>query len=43
MPRLLAFDLIRETDQEFQNRSGWQYRSTSPVMLPDTIIVQPSN
>ena len=38
MPRLLAFDLLRETDQEFEARTGWTYQTTSPVSFPAVLI-----
>jgi len=38
MPRLLAFDLLRETDQQFEARTGWTYQATSPVSLPAVLI-----
>ena len=41
MPRLFAFDLVRETDQEFEARVGWVYSATSPIQLPAMIHVLP--
>ena len=38
MPNLLAFDLVRESDQEFEVRTGWEYRAASPIWLPNPVI-----
>jgi len=38
MPRLFAFDLVRESDQDFENRTGWTYHAGSPVELPGNLL-----
>ena len=38
MPTLFAFDLVRESDQEFEARTGWQYHAGSPVSLPGQLL-----
>ena len=38
MPNLLAFDLVRESDQEFEVRTGWEYHAASPIWLPNPVI-----
>ena len=41
VPRDFVFDLVRETDNQFTIRTGWVYKSTSPVLLPAAVIIQP--
>ena len=38
MPSLLAFDLVRESDQDFEARTGWVYNAGSPVVLPGRLL-----
>ena len=38
MPRLSVFDLFRESDVEFQTRTGWQFNAQAPVYIPDPTI-----
>ena len=42
MPRLNFFDLLRESDEDFINRSGWQYNpSFTYAMIPDVQVLEP--
>ena len=42
MPRLNFFDLLRESDKDFINRSGWQYNpSFTYAMIPDVQVLKP--
>ena len=42
MPRRCFFTCVRETDQQFIDRSGWVYRQGASVYLPaDDILVLP--
>ena len=41
VPRDFVFDLVRETNNQFTIRTGWVYKSTSPVLLPAAVIIQP--
>lgn len=42
MPLINFFDLLRETDQEFIQRTRWVYRADAPLHVPDPcVIVQP--
>ena len=38
MPSLFAFDLIRESDLEFETRTGWTYHAGSPIVLPSQLL-----
>ena len=38
MPSLFAFDLIRESDQEFETRTGWTYHAGCPIVLPSQLL-----
>ena len=41
MPKLSVFDLFRESDVEFQTRTGWIYSPQAPVYVPDpTFTIQ---
>ena len=37
MPKLSVFDLFRESDVEFQARTGWQFNAQG-VYIPDPTI-----
>ena len=42
MPRLNFFDLLRESDEDFIARSGWQYNpSFTYAMIPDVQVLEP--
>ena len=42
MPTKFFFDLLRETDQEFINRTGWFYRHDQFLYVPNScVLVQP--
>ena len=38
MPSLLAFDLVCESDQDFEARTGWVYNAGSPAELPGRLL-----
>lgn len=38
MPRLSVFDLFRENDAEFLNRTQWQYTAQASVYIPNNLI-----
>ena len=42
MPTKFFFDLLRETDEEFVNRTGWYYRHDQLLYVPSSsVLVQP--
>ena len=43
MPQLNIFSLLRESDEEFIQRTGWTYQPLSPVygLGPDVQILEP--
>ena len=42
MPTRFFFDLLRETDHEFVNRTGWYYRHDQLLYVPcSSVLVQP--
>ena len=42
MPTKFFFDLLRETDQDFVDRTGWFYRHDQPLYIPSPcVLVQP--
>ena len=39
MPHRDFFSCLRETDQEFYDRSGWVHQKGAAIYLPDDVIV----
>ena len=39
MPRLNFFDLLRESDLDFVQRTGWVYRIDAPIHVPDPCVI----
>ena len=44
MPHRSFFDCLRESDQDFVNRTGWVYLQGASIYLPeDDILILPPN
>ena len=38
MPTKLFFDLLKETDQDFVARTGWEYRHDAQLYIPNPLV-----
>ena len=38
MPKKLFFDLLKESDQEFVARTGWEYRHDAPLYVLNPMV-----